>query len=245
MSRWHIVVIPWRMALFVLMAVGLILLLSMYHSYPLGIYTIGLVNQDVIYDIMLDAGHGGIDPGAIGPKDIYEKEYVLDIVLQMAEILRSQGLKVGLTRETDVDVSHLISEGTRHRRDLLGRFKLMNQANIGISVHANATKDKNESGALVFYMKDQYVDAMYAQLVLEELEKVQVMNERNPIPRSTLMLLKANPPVLLVEVGFMSNPADLEKLANPQFRTNVANALCTGILRFVDWRESEQSEPNL
>lgn len=242
MSRWHVFVVPKRLKWYLLMALCVIILLSVYHVYPLGIYTISLGNQDVIYDIMLDPGHGGIDPGAIGAGDLYEKHYVLDIVLQMADILRSSGLKVGVTREADVDVSHLVSEGTRHRRDLLGRLKLMGQAHMGMSIHTNSSKNKEESGAIVFYMKDQYIDAVYAQLVLEELEKVQVINEPRPIPRSTLLLLKAKPPVVLVELGFMSNPGDLEKLGDPQFRTNVAHALCAGLLRFIDWRYGEQSE---
>lgn len=242
MSRWHILVIPRGLIWFALLALALVALLAIYHSYPLGIYTISLVNQEVRYDIMLDPGHGGIDPGAIGSGGIYEKHYVLDIVLQMADTLSSHGLKVGLTRDTDRDVSYLISEGTRHRRDLLGRFKLMNQAQLGMSVHANATKNQDESGAIVFYMKDQYIDHMYAQIVLEELEKVQVLNEPRPLPRTTLLLPKAKPPVLLVEIGFMSNPKDLAKLGDPQFRTNVAHALCAGILRFMAWQDGEQSE---
>ncbi|NMB02901.1 MAG: N-acetylmuramoyl-L-alanine amidase [Firmicutes bacterium] len=242
MSRWYVFVLPKRLCFFMLIAVGVIVLLALHHEYPLGIHTLSLVHQEVIYDIMLDPGHGGIDPGAIGTGDIYEKDYVLDIVLQMSEILSEQGLKVGLTRDTDRDVSHLVSEGTRHRRDLLGRFKLMNQAQLGLSVHANATKNPKESGAIVFFMKDQYIDQVYAQLVLEELEKVQVMNERLPIPRNTLLLLKAKPPVLLVEIGFMSNPDDLAKLGDPQFRTSVARALSDGILRFIEWRQGEQSE---
>lgn len=242
MPRCSFIVIHKRQLLYLLLVAGLIVLLSIYHSYPLGLHTLGLIDHEAVYDIMLDPGHGGIDSGAIGAGDIYEKDYVLDIVLKMAEILRSHGLKVGLTRDSDRDASHLVSEGTRHRRDLLGRFKLMNQAHLGMSVHANAAKNEKESGAIVFYMKDQYIDKIYATLVLEELAKVQVLNEPRPLPRTTLLLPKAKPPVLLVEVGFMSNPKDLEKLGNPRFRANVAQALCAGILRFLEWRESEQSE---
>ena len=242
MSRCWFLVLHKRQICYVLLALGLVVLLSIYSSYPLGMHTLSLIDQDVIFDVMLDPGHGGIDPGAIGAGDIYEKHYVLDIVLQMAEILRSQGLSVGLTRDSDRDVSHLVSEGTRHRRDLLGRFKLMNQARLGMSVHANATKNKEESGALVFYMKDKYLDEIYATLVIEELAKVQVLNESRPLPRTTLLLPKAKPPVVLVEVAFMSSPADLEKLGDPRFRTSVAHALCAGIMRFLEWREGEQSE---
>ncbi|HHY15862.1 MAG TPA: N-acetylmuramoyl-L-alanine amidase, partial [Firmicutes bacterium] len=130
-----------------------LLLLALFGRYPLGIYTLSLSKQDIIYDVMLDPGHGGIDPGAIGSGDLYEKHYVLDIVLQMEKILTEHGLKVGLTRDSDVDVSHLVDKGGRHRRDLLGRFKLMNQAYVGMSVHANATKDANQAGAIVFYQQ--------------------------------------------------------------------------------------------
>lgn len=191
---------------------------------------------------MLDAGHGGIDPGAIGEGELYEKHYVLDIVLRMHEILTGHGYKVGLTRDHDRDVSHLVEKGTRHRRDLLGRFKLMNQARVGLSVHANSTKDSREAGALVFYLKDKYIAKIYAQMVFDELEKVQVMNVNYVVPRDTLLLLKANPPVLLVEIGFMSNPADLAKITDEQFRANVAQSLAAGILNFVWWRGGEQTE---
>lgn len=245
MSRWYVLVIPKRVGWFLLGAVGVFIFLALAHRYPLGLYALSLLPQEIKYDIMLDPGHGGIDSGAVGKGELYEKDYVLDIVLRMASILQEQGLRVGLTRDTDRDVSHLVSEGTRHRRDLLGRFKLMNQAQMGMSVHANAAKDTSESGAIVFYMKDNYLGQIYARLVLEELEKVQLLNEPAPVPRNTLLLLKARPPVVLVEVGFMSNASDLAKLADPQFRASVAAALCQGILRFWEWRYGEQSEHSL
>lgn len=113
---------------------------------------------------------------------------------------------------------------------------------MGISVHANASKDAKQAGALVFYQKNRYADQIYAQIVLEELERVQILNENKVVPRTTLLLLKANPPMVLVEIGFMSNPADLEKIIDPQFRTSVAHALSTGVLKFIDWRRGEQSE---
>lgn len=242
MSRLYILILPKGVGWCILAALGVVILLALYHNYPLGLHALSLLHQEIVYDVMLDAGHGGIDPGAIGAGELYEKDYVLDIVLQMAAILESRGLKVGLTRDSDRDVSHLVSEGTRHRRDLLGRFKLMNQAQVGMSVHANAAKDSSEAGAIVFFMKDSYLGERYAQLVLEELAKVQVLNERAPIPRSTLLLLKARPPVVLVEVGFMPNPADLAKLGDPQFRSALAQRLSQAILHFWEWRHAEQSE---
>ena len=90
MSRLYILVIPRNSVWFLLAALGIVVLLSMYHHYPFGLYALSLVHQEVIYDIMLDPGHGGIDSGAVGAGDIYEKHYVLDIVLQMAELLEGR-----------------------------------------------------------------------------------------------------------------------------------------------------------
>lgn len=242
MPRWYFLIIPKKLLWSIAVLIFCVSLLFFYSSFPLGFYTLGLLKDDIIYDIMLDAGHGGIDSGAIGQGELYEKHYVLDIVLQMHKILTSHGYEVGLTREHDGDVSHLVDNGTRHRRDLLGRQKLMNQARVGLSVHANSAKDSTEAGALVFYLKDKYIDKIYAQMVYDELEKVQVMKVNYVVPRSTLFLLKAKPPMLLVEIGFMSNPVDLAKITDAQFRTNLAQALAVGILKFMQWRDGEQTE---
>ena len=222
MSRLYILILPKGVGWCILAALGVVILLALYHNYPLGLHALSLLHQEIVYDVMLDAGHGGIDPGAIGAGELYEKDYVLDIVLQMAAILESRGLKVGLTRDSDPDVSHLVSEGTRHRRDLLGRFKLMNQAQVGMSVHANAAKDSSEAGAIVFFMKDSYLGQPTPSWSWKSWRRCRCSMKRAPIPRSTLLLLKARPPVVLVEVGFMSNPADLAKLGNPQFRSALA-----------------------
>ena len=243
MARWYFLIVSKRLVYSVSVLVCCLVLLVLFGNDPFAIFALALLPSEVTYDIMLDAGHGGIDPGAVSKNDLYEKHYVLDIVLQMEQILSGQGLKVGLTRRQDQDVSHLVDKGTRHRRDLLGRYKLMNQAALGISVHANSTKDPSVSGALVFYLKDKYLAEIYAKMVFDELERVQVMNVNHPVPRTTLLLLKAGPPVLLVEIGFMTNSTDLAKLEDPQFRSNVAQALSAGIIKFVNWGSGEQSEP--
>lgn len=216
--------------------------LAVYHYYPVAVLTSTLSRSEVQYDVMLDAGHGGIDPGGIGAGDVYEKHINLDIVLKMKDLLEAKGVRVGLTRDHDTDVSHLVEQGTRHRRDLLGRFSLMHKAKIGLSVHVNTSKAKEAQGALVLYMKDSYLGKQYAQALFDQLERVQVMNHRSVVPRSNLLLLKARNPVVLVELGFLTNQNDLVKLTDPQFRTNVAEALAAGVLRYLEIFESEQSE---
>ena len=221
---------------------GSLIVLALYGTFPLAIYTLNALPSEILYDVMLDPGHGGIDPGGIGRDEIYEKEFTLDIVLRMRRILETAGLRVGLTRDTDRDVSHLVKNGTRHRRDLLGRYKLMNQARLGMSIHTNAARSSSERGAIVFYMKNSYIDRIYAQIAFDELERVQETNHQEIVPRDNLVLLKAKPPVLLIEVGFITNEQDLQKLLDEGFRENVAQALSTAILKFFAWQEGEQSE---
>lgn len=230
-----------------LIAVGLvgfgIYLLTLPNNYHVAVLSTAVQSVQSQYDVVLDAGHGGIDSGGIGEGDVWEKDLVLDIVLRMNDYLTAAGLHVGLTRDSDADVTHLAKKGTtRHQRDLDGRFVALHQGKIGMSVHANVTKSPDEAGGLVFYLKDSYIDHLYAELVLEQLEKVQVLNYNSAIGRSNLLLLKAKPPVILVEVGFLSNPDDLAKLVDPTFRQVVAEALSEGILVFHNIYHSEQTE---
>lgn len=223
--------------------VVLLYILMLPESYHLAVLSTAAVATPVKYDVVIDPGHGGIDSGGIGAEDIYEKEIVLDIALKMKDYLEKQGLTVGLTRSSDTDVTHLASiRGTRHQRDLNGRFLAMHEGSLGISIHANVTKSKDEKGAIVFYRRDSYIDRLYAETVLEELESVQVLNHPQPIPRGNLLLLKVKPPSLLVEVGFLSNQDDLEKLTNPDFRQVLAEALGQGVLNFYYLYRLEQSE---
>lgn len=223
--------------------VAVIYLLTLPNNYHVAVLSTTVLNNEVKYDVVLDAGHGGIDSGGIGAGDVFEKDIVLDIILRMERYLSAVGLNVGLTRDSDIDVTHLASKrGTRHQRDLDGRFVALHQGNIGMSVHANVTKSPDEAGALVFYLKDSYIDELYANAVLNEIEKVQVLNYESAIGRTNLLLLKAKPSVLLVEVGFLSNPDDLAKLVNPEFRQVIAEALCKGILAFYNSYRGEQTE---
>jgi len=230
-----------------IIAFGIFLLLmylfTLPESYHLAVLSTAVIATPVKYDIVIDPGHGGIDSGGIGNGDVNEKDIVLDIALRKKDYLEQYGVKVGLTRSGYQDVTHLATKkGTRHQRDLDGRFMAMHEGLLGISIHANVTKDTKEQGAIVFYMRNSYIDQLYAKTVLEQIEKVQVLNHPDPIPRSNLLLLKARPPVLLVEVGFLSNPDDLRKLVDPQFRQVMAEAIGEGVRRFYALYRLEQSE---
>ncbi len=213
------------------------------NSYHLAVITTSISKTTMQYDVILDPGHGGIDSGGRGGENTYEKDITLDIVLQMKEILENAGLTVGLTRDSDTDATHWTNESSsRHRRDLIGRFKALHGGKLGMSVHVNAAKDTNQKGAIVFYHRNSYIDHRYAQAVFDQVERVQTMNHTFVVPRSNLMLLKVKPPVIMVEIGFLSNELDYAKLIEPTFRKSMAEALSQGILSFFSLYALEQTE---
>ena len=97
-----------------------------------------------VHEIILDAGHGGKDPGAIGPMGLLEKDVVLDIAQRLAEIFKDRGVKVILTRESDVFIS------LQSRTEMASQ----SQADLFVSIHANSSPIRSVAGVEVFSLKD-------------------------------------------------------------------------------------------
>ncbi len=175
--------------------------------------------------VAIDPGHGGIDSGTHDGQGVLEKDITLDIVLKMRECLEKQGIPVIMTRETDDDVSDMDGRG-RHRRDLEGRAKIINQGTVGISIHVNSSNQASERGFIVFYAKGSEKGEILAQKAINSLITVQQPNHDFPVPRQNLYLLRnTQVPMILVEVGFMTNPEDKGKLQDPDYRQAIAEAL--------------------
>ncbi|HHX50854.1 MAG TPA: N-acetylmuramoyl-L-alanine amidase [Clostridia bacterium] len=182
--------------------------------------------------IILDAGHGGIDPGT-HDGELKEKDIVLDVVLRMRDFLEGQGLRVDLTRDTDVDLGGELRRG-RHQKDLEARLQLIKRGRVAVSIHCNSSTDKKQKGAVVFYQKDLKEGKKLADAVLQEVGQVQVLNHSFSVARQNLFLLrKAGIPVVLVEIGFLSNPEDKQKLQDKNFRQQLAEAVSKGIMDYL------------
>jgi N-acetylmuramoyl-L-alanine amidase len=186
------------------------------------------VNRPVV---VLDAGHGGVDKGT-SHGEILEKEINLDIVLRIAEFLTDRGIAVELTRDTDEDLGGKLKKG-RHRKDLEARLAKINYGIVAVSIHVNSGSSKNR-GALILYPKGNHEAKILAELVLKEIGQVQVLDHDFAIPRSNLYVLKkSHVPTILVEVGFISHPVDQIKLTNPVWRQEMAEAVGTGVLKYL------------
>ena len=174
--------------------------------------------------IVLDAGHGGFDPGAVG-SNLQEKEVNLKIVERLESILKSHGFKVMLTRKDDTFIS------------LNKRVKIANNngARIFISVHNNSSSKNTSNGTETFIAPNKTGDSL---LLAENIQK-QLIDRLELVDRGVkkehLYVVKyTEMPAVLVEVAFLSNPREEKLLQVDGFLTEAAVAISQGIFDYFE-----------
>lgn len=185
--------------------------------------------------VVIDPGHGGVDPGChLGTW--FEKDIVLDIGLRLYDELRHQGAEVILTRQSDTAMDHLNhTEPTRHRRDLAARVQIANEspAEILISLHVNAARSSQLGGALLFYQRGSESSKRLAQAILPHIAQVVPGNQNGVLPADFYVLRHAQSTAVLIEVGFITHPADHAIITSPQGISALASAINTGIIDYM------------
>ncbi|MBR8831139.1 MAG: N-acetylmuramoyl-L-alanine amidase [Chlorogloea purpurea SAG 13.99] len=171
--------------------------------------------------VVLDPGHGGKDPGAIGIGGIQEKDIILPISQEVARILEQQNIQVMLTRNSDYFVS------------LEGRTQMANRANadLFVSIHANSMgKGRPDvNGLEVYYFGDRRLaDVIYRNI----LRSVSIQDRG--VRRARFYVLRtSNMPSTLVEVGFVTGGQDARNLSNRDYRNQMAAAIARGIIEYI------------
>ncbi len=190
--------------------------------------------------IILDAGHGGIDPGKLSnDKLIQEKNVNLAITLKLRELLESSGAVVVLTREDD---SSLYTEdGTKtirqkYNENLKNRKKIIQEsnANMFVSIHSNAFTESKYYGAQTFYPKGKEDSCELSKTIQNELKRV-VDNTNNREIKATedIYVLKDNEiPSVLIECGFLSNDKEAKLLNDEAYQEKIAWAIYVGIQKY-------------
>ena len=180
--------------------------------------------------IVVDAGHGGKDPGTIY-EDIYEKDINLSISLYLEECLSSYGATVILTRDSDNDLSY---GETNHRKktDFDNRIKIINNAytDMYLSIHLNYLSNSKYYGAQVFYNKDNQILAQSIQDYLNN--NLETDREIKEIPASTYMYKKLEKRGVLIECGFLSNSSERSKLITVEYQRKVAQVIADAIVNY-------------
>lgn len=187
--------------------------------------------------IVLDAGHGGDDPGKIGINGSREKEINLAITQKVKDYLEANDIKVVLTREGD---EGLYDAGAENKKvqDMKRRIEIMEEAQplAVVSIHQNSYPEEYVKGAQVFYHKDSKEGEQLAALLQEQLRlKLNPENHRQIKANDSYYLLKKTQiPTVIVECGFLSNSKEAALLADEEYQMKVAWAIHMGILQYIN-----------
>ncbi|MED0680089.1 N-acetylmuramoyl-L-alanine amidase [Aneurinibacillus thermoaerophilus] len=183
-------------------------------------------------DVLIDAGHGGVDGGAAYGKQL-EKDITLAVARLLFKHLNMLGYKVALNRDGDYalsDENEWLQTRSRHQKDLAQRKHLAKALTpkIMISLHTNASKNPSIHGPIVFYQENNqsFFLADTIQHALNNLYKTSEL----PRKAKTLYLLNHSIcPTALVEMGFLSHPIDRARLTDPEYQAQIVRALVSAI----------------
>lgn len=183
--------------------------------------------------IYLDAGHGGVDSGAIS-NTFLEKDMNLILVNKLANKLFERGAMVFLTRDGDYDLS--TSTINRKRNDLYNRVKLINNSSCDmyVSIHMNASGSSRWSGIQVFYSDVVTDNKKIASVVTDSLNN-NLSNIRDyKKENGYYMYSKVKIPGILVEAGFVSNSHDNYVIRQDDYQDKLVNAIANGISNYFN-----------
>jgi N-acetylmuramoyl-L-alanine amidase len=172
--------------------------------------------------VMIDPGHGGKDPGAIGIGGLREKDVILPVSKKVAEILRKNGVNAVLTRNTDYFVSLKGRVVMAERRD----------ADLFVSIHANSMglSRPDINGLEVYYYNS---GKRLADAVRKGINRKVKIRDRGIRRARFYVLRKTSMPAILVETGYVTGREDAAKLKQTWFRNQMAEGIADGILRYL------------
>ncbi|MEW6182550.1 MAG: N-acetylmuramoyl-L-alanine amidase [Bacillota bacterium] len=186
--------------------------------------------------IVVDPGHGGVDPGAHYRGEILEKELVLSIAEEVRRYLTSAGAEVIMTRTSDRDLAppDITSLAARKRRDLKARVSLANRAkaDLYLSIHINSSRDPNKTGVYVFY-SPKPGSKQLAERIEQEAWRY-LGKQRSPLPGTFYILRETEMPAVLVEAGFISNPQEKRLLCDKRYQEKVAWVVFRGVVSYFE-----------
>lgn len=198
--------------------------------------------------IVLDAGHGGLDSGAVGATGVLEKDVNLSIVLALRDMFEMSGFEVVLTRDEDISIYDPGVEGIRNQKlnDMDNRLAIIQKYpdSIFLCIHQNNFTDPKYFGGQMFYNNNNPQNRTLAQIMQNKFAQLQPGNGREiKLTGEELFLLKSNKnPSLMIECGFLSNPEEEQKLSTWEYQQKVAFTIYGGVMEFIDATAEKPSE---
>ncbi len=199
--------------------------------------------------IVVDAGHGGEDGGAVDINGAVEKDINLAIALELEKHLKQNNFNVIMIRDTDSAVGDQ-SLGTiaeRKRSDTKRRLRIVEETGecILISIHQNHFSESKYSGTQVFYSGAREESGVLAEAVRQNIvSALQPENKREnkEAEKNIYLLYNCHVPAILVECGFLSNPQEAEKLQTPSYQQEMAAAIYNGLIDYLQANQDTGKE---
>ncbi len=189
--------------------------------------------------VIIDAGHGGEDSGAVSASGIYEKDVNLAVAFALRDLLEMNGIPVIMTRDEDILLydRNVDYQGRKKVLDLAARKTVADAYEdcLFVSIHMNAFPDPRYSGTQVWYgIKDPLSQSIAADIQTAALQLQPDNHRKIKAAGSNIYLLdNITSPCVLVECGFLSHPAEAERLGDPDGQRALAFMIFSGISPYL------------
>ncbi len=190
--------------------------------------------------IIIDAGHGGEDCGAIGVTGVLEKDLNLAIANELGELFRKAGYAVVYTRTQDklLYEEHENIKGIRKISDLKNRCKIAAEYPnaLFVSIHMNSFSNAKYSGLQVYYSPESDESRSLASSVQESVKNsLQTENERKIKKGEGMYVLEnVDNSAILIECGFLTNPSECKKLSEKEYQKSLSFSIFCGIIEYIE-----------
>ena len=181
--------------------------------------------------VVIDAGHGGADPGKVGINNQLEKDINLQIAHLLKQFLQAEGITVVMTREGDAGLYD------ENAQDMKRRLAMIEEAEpvLVVSIHQNSYHEEYVKGAQVFYYDTSQNSKQLAMIIQEQLRSLDPENKREAKGNDSYYLLKkTGKPIVIVECGFLSNQKEAEKLMTSLYQEKLAWNIHMGVVKYLN-----------
>ncbi|HPT79001.1 MAG TPA: N-acetylmuramoyl-L-alanine amidase [Candidatus Atribacteria bacterium] len=192
--------------------------------------------------IVIDAGHGGFDSGAVSPSGTREDVLNLQVALKLQKLLTDNGAKVVMTRRNNDAIADNKSSDMKKRVEIIKS----SDPDIVISIHMNKFGQSKYYGGQTFYLEGSTESKKLAELIQRKIrENLIEGNTRQIKAVDNLLILKAvSAPSVVVECGFLSNPKEESLLKRSDYQDMIAWCIYNGILEYLVLGHPDLLEPD-
>ena len=225
---------PWGICIYVVTLAAFIIV-SLLGNRAVTVFSENLAQPKCV---IIDAGHGGIDSGAVSCTGVYESNINLQIALKLRDLMHLLGIKTIMIRDTDCSID---TEGNtiaaKKISDIKERIRIINTTPnaILISIHQNHFQDQRYSGAQAFYNSIEQSKVLAEKIQSDLRSNLDPGNKRKVKKISGVYLMeRINAPGVLIECGFLSNPSEEAKLRDNQYQNKICSVISTTLSQYLN-----------